>query len=81
MGKALAMGEYADVVVRFDDSPVKFVFWRGINYAPCWVTENDIWHNTQFYETGDEQLIRNNLMLECDSINGPAVQIFSCPSS
>jgi hypothetical protein len=64
--KPWRVGDYADVVVRFDDSPVKFVFWRGISYAPCWVTENDIWHNTQFYETGDNTN-KENLMLECDS--------------
>jgi len=32
-----------DVVVRFDDSPVKLVFWRGTGYIPAMVTENGIW--------------------------------------
>ena len=38
------VGHLADVVVRFDDSGYKFVFWRGTNYVPCWVTENQIWY-------------------------------------
>jgi len=27
-------GDYPDVVVEFDSSPVKFVFWRGTGYIP-----------------------------------------------
>jgi len=54
-----------DVVVRFDDSPVKLVFWRGTGYIPAMVTENGIWMTDQSgehfgtgecYETmGDKQ--------------------------
>ncbi len=36
-----------DVVVRFDDSPVKLVFWRGTGYIPAMVTENGIWMTDQ----------------------------------
>jgi len=36
-----------DVVVRFDDSPVKLVFWRGTGYIPAMVTENGIWMSDQ----------------------------------
>jgi hypothetical protein len=36
-----------DVVVRFDDSPTKVVFWRGTGYMPAWVTENDRWVSDQ----------------------------------
>ena len=46
--------EHPDVVVRFDNSPCKFVFWRGTCYIPCWVTENDIWYNNEFCETLDK---------------------------
>ena len=35
--------DYPDVVVRFDDLPVSVVYWRGPNYGPGWVTENNIW--------------------------------------
>ena len=39
-----------DVVVRFDDSPVKLVFWRGTGYIPAFVTENGIWMSDQSCE-------------------------------
>lgn len=45
------VAEDADVVVRFDDAAYKFVFWRGTNYVPHWVTENNIWYNNEFNET------------------------------
>lgn len=45
------VGEYADVVVRFDEAPIRFVFWRGTSYIPNWVTENGIWYNNEFTET------------------------------
>ncbi len=45
------VGEQADVVVQFDRSPMKFVFWRGTSYIPHWVTENGIWYNNEFLET------------------------------
>ncbi len=41
--KLWKVSEYPDVVVRFPDSPVKFIFWRGTGYSPSIVTENDIW--------------------------------------
>jgi hypothetical protein len=40
-----------DIVVCFDKSPVKLVFWRGIRYGPCWVSENEIWMADQSLET------------------------------
>jgi hypothetical protein len=45
------VGPYADVVVRFDTAPYKFVFWRGTSYIPFWVTENGIWYTNEFNET------------------------------
>ncbi|MCK4560396.1 MAG: hypothetical protein KAV45_11490 [Calditrichia bacterium] len=45
------VGPYADVVVRFDIAPFQFIFWRGTNYIPHWVTENNIWYNNEFTET------------------------------
>ena len=46
------VGPHSDVVVRFDDSPVRVVFWRGTRYSPVWVTENNIWSADQSFETG-----------------------------
>ncbi|MBD3255831.1 MAG: hypothetical protein GF383_12110, partial [Candidatus Lokiarchaeota archaeon] len=45
------MGPYADVVVNFDENPCKLIFWRGTNYIPCWVTENELWYTNEFNET------------------------------
>jgi hypothetical protein len=41
-----------DVVVKFDDSPVAMVFWKGTHFSPCWVTENGKWMADQSLETG-----------------------------
>lgn len=32
-----------DVVVRFDDSDVRVVFWRGLRYSQAWVMPNGLW--------------------------------------
>jgi hypothetical protein len=40
-----------DIVVCFDKSPVKLVFWRGIRYGPAWVSENENWMVDQSVET------------------------------
>ena len=45
------VGPYGDVVVRFDDSPSRFVFWRGASYVPHWVTENGLWFDHEWVET------------------------------
>jgi hypothetical protein len=35
------IGDYPDLVVRFDDSQVRLMFAHHIQYIPIWVTEND----------------------------------------
>ena len=40
-----------DIVVCFDKSPVKFVFWRGTRYGPSWVSEKGNWMADQSLET------------------------------
>ena len=45
------LGPDSDVVVRFDQSPVRLVFWQGTNYIPAWVTENNKWYTDEFLET------------------------------
>jgi len=48
--------ESPDVVVHFDGSPVRLVFWRGTRYSPAWVTENNLWMADQSVEAwNDEQ--------------------------
>lgn len=44
------LGPNSDVVVRFDESPIRLVFWQGTNYVPAWVTENDKWYTDEFLE-------------------------------
>ena len=44
-------GSLPDVVVGFGDSqPWKVVFWRGLSYAPCFVTEKGNWMSNEFVE-------------------------------
>ncbi len=45
------VGPDSDVVVRFDEAPIRLVFWQGTNYIPAWVTENDRWYTDEFLET------------------------------
>ncbi|MCK4750404.1 MAG: hypothetical protein KAT15_25280, partial [Bacteroidales bacterium] len=49
--KKWRVGPDPDVVVRFPDDVHKFVFWRGNNYIPHWVTEKGFWFNNEFNET------------------------------
>lgn len=39
-----------DIVVQFDESPVRVVFWRGTRYGPAWVMENGLWMGDQSIE-------------------------------
>lgn len=44
-------GDAPDVVVGFGpEQPWKLVFWRGISYAPCFVTEKGNWMCNEFVE-------------------------------
>lgn len=45
------IGPDSDVVVRFDEAPIRLVFWQGTNYVPAWVTENGKWYSDEFLET------------------------------
>lgn len=44
-----------DIVVQFDDSPVRVVFWRGTRYGPAWVMENNMWMVDQSIENFNNQ--------------------------
>ncbi len=47
------VSDHPDVVVQFDDSPVRVVFWRGTRFSPAWVTENNLWMADQSVEAWD----------------------------
>ncbi len=49
--KKWRVGSDPDVVIQFPDDIHKFVFWRGTNYIPHWVTEKGFWFNNEFNET------------------------------
>jgi len=48
------IADSVDVVVRFDETPCRFVFWHGTSYIPNWVTDNGIWFNNGFNEGWNE---------------------------
>jgi len=48
------VGPAADIVVQFDDSPIRVVFWRGTRYGPAWVMENGQWMADQSVESWDD---------------------------
>ena len=44
-------GNTPDVVMAFGEKlPFRVVFWRGIEYAPCFVTEKGFWMSNEFVE-------------------------------
>jgi hypothetical protein len=49
------IADHPDVVVQFEDSPVRVVFWRGTRYSPAWVTENNLWMADQSVEAWDNE--------------------------
>ncbi|MBA7562541.1 hypothetical protein ES708_04193 [subsurface metagenome] len=51
------VSDVPDVFVRFDQSPVQLVFWRGTSFNPCWVTENGIWYTNEWLETWGSDVV------------------------
>ena len=52
------VGDFPDILVRFDESPSRIVFWRGTNYGACYVSENGLW-------AGDQSLEANSNTTGC----------------
>jgi hypothetical protein len=50
-------GPDSDVVVRFEHSPVRLLFWQGTNFIPAWVTENGKWYTDEFLEAWGPQCV------------------------
>ena len=44
-----------DVVVRFKDTPVRVIFWRGTRYSPAWVSEKNQWMADQSVEAWNNE--------------------------
>jgi len=51
------VSDVPDVYVRFDQSPVQVVFWRGTSFVPCWVTENGTWYLSEWLETWGSDVV------------------------
>ena len=49
------VAEDADVVVQFDNSPVRVVFWRGTRYSPVWAMDRMHWMADQSAENFTDQ--------------------------
>lgn len=48
------VSDHSDIVVQFDGSPIRVVFWRGTRYSPVWVMENGQWMADQSAEYFDQ---------------------------
>lgn len=46
-----------DLYVRFHESPVQLIFWRGTSFVPCWVTENNLWYTNGWLETWGSDVV------------------------
>jgi len=42
----------SEIVVKFDKNPCSVVYWRGSNFAPNWVADNNRWMADQSSENG-----------------------------
>lgn len=52
--KPYRVGNYADVVVQFDQSTDRYVFWRGTSYVPHLVNDKNFWYENEFCERRGE---------------------------
>jgi hypothetical protein len=61
------IGPDADVVVQFDNSPIRVIFWRGTRYSPVWVMENGQWMADQSAEsfTDEDGCFEHMLDAQC----------------
>ena len=49
------VGDYADVIVQFEDSIDRLIFWRGATNVPHWANDKNNWYENEFCERrGDD---------------------------
>jgi len=44
------VGDYADVVVQFEESIDRLIFWRGATNVPHWANDRNLWYENEFCE-------------------------------
>jgi hypothetical protein len=44
-------GNHPDIIVEFDKTPSKFVFWKGTDYVPVIANDKNQWYSNEFNET------------------------------
>ena len=44
------VGDYADVIVQFEDSIDRLIFWRGATNVPHWANDKNMWYENEFCE-------------------------------
>jgi hypothetical protein len=44
------IGDYADIVVQFEDSIDRLIFWRGATNVPHWANDKNNWYENEFCE-------------------------------
>ena len=49
--------EDPDIVICFEKSPVKLIFWREIRYGASWVSENENWMTDQSVEAWENSAV------------------------
>jgi hypothetical protein len=49
------VGDHPDIVVTFENSPVRFTFWRGTRYSPVWISEKNFWMADQSVEAWNDE--------------------------
>jgi Concanavalin A-like lectin/glucanases superfamily len=62
--------DFADVVVDFENSLCRVVFWKGLRYSPALVTENGKWSGDQSAETTD--IFKKGMPFDCPDAVGCA---------
>ena len=44
------VADHPDIIVNFENSGIRLVFWRGTRYSPAWISEDDFWMADQSVE-------------------------------
>ena len=48
-------GDYADIIINFEEMNGKLVFWRGSSYLPYWETDQGKWFVEELIQRNDDK--------------------------